>query len=191
MTAMANIFIITGPAGAGEDSIINGLSKYINFDKIVTTTSRPSRPEDEEGVSYYFISREEFLKGIKENNFFEYALEDNGNYYGGTYAELERAKKSARPVIWKIEYQGVIKAKRIFPEVKSIYIHIPFELIEKRLQKRGDSPEIIKSRLDYAKGWYENENVFDFQIENEEGKLDEAIKKVVEIIENNFNAQFD
>lgn len=188
---MSNIFIITGPAGAGEDSIIKRLGKYIDFDKIATTTSRPMRQEDKEGVSYYFISKEEFEKGIKENKFFEYALEDNGNYYGGTYCELERVKKITKPVIWKIDYKGVINAKKLLPAVKSIYISIPFNLIEKRLKNRGDSPEIIQSRLNYAKGWYKNEQLFDFKVENEEGKLDEAVEKVAKIIEANFNVQSD
>lgn len=186
-----NIFIITGPAGAGEDSVIKGLRKYINFEKIVTTTSRPMRPEDKEGISYYFISKNKFKKSIEENRFFEYALEDNGNYYGGTFDELERAKKSTVPVIWKIDYKGVFNAKSILPEAKSIYLHIPLELIEKRLLIRGDSPEVIKSRIEYAKGWYENENLFDFKVENEEGKLDKTVKKVAKIIEDNFNAKSD
>jgi guanylate kinase len=185
---MSNIFIITGPAGAGEDSIIKELGRYIDFEKIITTTSRPMRSEDKEGVSYYFISKEDFEKGIKENGFFEYALEDNGNYYGGTYDELERVKKITKPVIWKIDYKGVINAKRILPKVKSIYIYIPLELIEKRLKNRGDSLEIIQSRLNYAKGWYDNEHIFDFKVENEEGKLNEAVKKVARIIKENISS---
>lgn len=182
---MSKIFILTGPAGAGEDSVIKGLNKYLKLDKIVTTTSRSMRPEDEEGVSYYFISKEEFKKRIRENKFFEYALEDNGNYYGGTYEELERAKKSDVPVIWKIDYKGVINAKKLLPNVKSIYLYISPELIEKRLKNRGDSPEIIKSRVAYAKGWYESEHLFDFKVENKEGKLEETIQKVAEIIRKN------
>ena len=67
---MSNIFIISGPSGAGEDSVIKKLKNHIDFDKIVTTTTRAMRPEDEEGVSYYFISEEEFKKGIEENRFF-------------------------------------------------------------------------------------------------------------------------
>lgn len=182
-----NIFIITGPAGAGEDSIIKKLEEYIDIEKIVTTTSRPMRPEDKEGVSYYFISREEFKKRIEENNFFEYALEDNGNYYGGTYEELERVRKIDKPVVWKIDYKGVLNAKKLIPEAKSIYIYIPPGLMEKRLKSRGDSPEIIKSRIDYAKGWYENEHIFDYKITNEEGKLDKAVQEAVEIIKNIFS----
>ncbi|HAT73708.1 MAG TPA: hypothetical protein DCS08_01740 [Candidatus Moranbacteria bacterium] len=185
---MSNIFIISGPSGAGEDSVIKKLKNHIDFDKIVTTTTRAMRPEDEEGVSYYFISEEEFKKGIEENRFFEYALEDNGNYYGGTYEELERAKKSPKPILWKVEYQGVLKAKKILPEVKSIFIYIPFELIKERLAKRGETEETINSRLEYAKGWYDNEDAFDFKVINEEGKLDETVQKVAEIIKNNLDA---
>jgi guanylate kinase len=182
----SNIFILTGPAGAGEDSVIRGLKKYIDFDKIVTTTSRPMRPEDKEGVSYYFVSKEEFLKKVEQNKFFEYALEDNGNYYGGTFEEVERVKKLEKPVIWKIDYKGVINAKNIIPEVKSIYLYIPLEIIEKRLRSRGDSEEVIKSRIEYARGWYENENLFDYKVENKEGKLDEATRKVAKIIKENI-----
>lgn len=182
---MSNIFIITGPSGAGEDSVIKRLRKYIDFDKIVTTTSRLARPEDNEGVSYYFISREEFEKRIKDGNFFEYAIEDNGNYYGGTYDELKRAKKSQKPVIWKIDYKGVIAAKKLIPEAKSIYLYIPPELIEKRLKKRGDPKEVIESRLEYAKGWYKNEAIFNYKVYNKEGKLEETVKKVATIIRRN------
>jgi len=185
---MSNIFIISGPSGSGQDSVINGLKKRFDLDKIITTTTRDMRPEDKEGVTYYFISKEEFKKGIKENKFFEYALEDNGNYYGGTYAELERIKKSLKIIIWKIDYKGVINAKKILPEAKSIFIYIPIELIKSRLEKRGESEEVIKSRLEYAKGWYDNEDAFDFKIVNEEGKLEETVQKVAEIIKNNLNA---
>lgn len=182
---MSNIFIISGPSGAGEDSVIKKLKEQLDFDKIITTTTRAPRPEDQEGVSYYFVSREVFEQGIKENRFFEYALEDNGHYYGGSYAELERAKKNFKPVIWKIDYQGVLNAKKLLPEAKSIFIHIPFELIRTRLEKRGESEELIQSRLKYARGWYENEAAFDFKVTNEEGKLDETVQKVLEIIQKN------
>lgn len=144
------------------------------------------RPEDEEGVSYYFISQEEFKKGIQENRFFEWALEDNGNYYGGTYKEIERIKKLQGPVIWKIDYKGMLSAKKLLPEAKSIFIYVPFEKIKERLNNRGEAEEIIKSRLEYAKGWYENESAFDYKVINEDGKLDETIEKVAEIIKQNL-----
>jgi len=184
----SNVFIISGPSGAGEDSVIKKLKNYIDFDKIITTTTRPMRPEDKDGVSYYFLSKKEFEKGIQEKIFFEYALEDNGNYYGGTYEELEKAQKKNKPVIWKVDYKGVIAGKKLLPKAKSILIYIPFEMIEKRLKKRGESKETIKRRVEYAKGWYENEDIFDYKVFNEEGKLDETVKKVAMIIKNNFSS---
>lgn len=179
---MSNIFIISGPSGAGEDSVIRNLKNFIDFDKIITTTTRAMRPEDKEGVSYYFISKEEFKRGIAENRFFEYALEDNDNYYGGTYVELERVKKSQKPVIWKVEYKGVLASKDLLPESKSILIYIPIEVLQSRLKGRGESDETIKSRLEYAKGWYENESAFDYKVINENGRLEETVQKVVDII---------
>lgn len=184
---MAKIFILSGPSGAGEDSVIKGLKELIDFDKIVTTTTRAMRPEDQAGVTYYFVSKEEFEKGIRENKFFEWALEDKGNYYGGTFAELERAKKSPRPVIWKIDYKGVLTAKKLLPEAKSIFIYVPIELIEKRLQGRGETPEMIKERLEYAKGWYENEHIFDYKVFNKDGCLDQTVQKVAQIIQENLS----
>jgi guanylate kinase len=188
---MSNIFIISGPSGSGQDSVIKELKGEFELDKIITTTTRKMRPEDQEGVSYYFISKEAFKKGIEENKFFEYALEDNGNYYGGTFSELERVKKSKKPVIWKIDYKGVLNAKKIIPEAKSILIHIPIELIRSRLEKRGESPETITSRIEYSRGWYNNENIFDYKITNEEGKLEKTVKQVAKIIKNNLDAQFN
>ena len=182
---MSNIFIISGPSGSGQDSVINGLKEKISLDKIITTTTRKMRPEDTEGISYYFISKEEFKRKIQNGDFFEYVIEDNGNYYGGTYAELERAKKSTQPVIWKIDYKGVLTAKKILPEAKSILIYIPIELIESRLKRRGESNKTIKDRLEYAKGWYANENIFDYKVTNKEGKLEETIRKVAKIIKEN------
>lgn len=183
----SNVFILSGPSGAGEDSVIEKLKNYIDFDKIVTTTTRPMRSEDKEGISYYFLSKEEFKKAIQEKKFFEYALEDNGNYYGGTYEELEKAQKKNKPVIWKVDYKGVIAGKKLLPKAKSILIYIPLEMIRKRLEKRGESEEMIKIRMEYAKGWYENEEIFDYKVFNEEGKLDETVKKVAEIIKKNFS----
>jgi guanylate kinase len=184
----SNIFILSGPSGSGQDSVIDGLKKIIDLERIITTTTRPMRPGEINGKSYYFISREEFKKMIKENKFFEFALEDNGNYYGGTYEELERAKSTDKPVVWKVDYQGVVAGKKLVPDAKSILIYIPQELIPIRLEKRGHkSKEFIEARIEHSQGWYKNENIFDYKVYNKEGKLDETIKKIAEIIKDNIS----
>lgn len=181
------IFIITGPSGAGEDSVIKGLQKYFPIEKIITSTTREKRPNEINGQDYYFLSHEEFQKKIKDNKFFEWKLEDNGNYYGGTFKEIERVINSNKIGIWKIDYKGALHAKELIPESISIYLHVPLEIIEKRLNNRKiHDQKFIKGRLKYAQGWYKNRKKFNYEVHNKEGELDKTIRKVANIIKKNI-----
>ena len=186
----SNIFIISGPSGAGEDSIIEGLKSILPIERIITSTTREMRSGESQGNPYYFISREEFEKNIADNKFTEYAEEYNHNLYGVTTEELERVANSGKIGILKIEYKGVMLIKKKFPEIKSIYIAPPsLEIIEQRLRRRDKniSEEYLKERLDYTKEWMKYEDIYDYKIVNEEGKLEEAIQKVAKIIQSNLN----
>ncbi len=182
------IFIITGPSGAGEDSVINGMKKYFSTEKIITSTTRPMRPNETAGEDYYFLSHEKFQEKINNNEFFEWALADNGNYYGGERKEIERVLNSTKVGIWKIDYKGAIKAKKLLTNVISIYLHVPIEIIAKRLKNRKiHDAKFIEGRIEYAQGWYKNREKFDHEVYNEEGKLDETIEKVANIIKKYIN----
>lgn len=186
---MNKIFIITGPAGAGEDSVIEGLKKYFKIDRAITTTSRKKRLDEKNNVDYYFITEKEFRKKIASNEFIEWAEEDRGKLYGGTHAEIDKLSRSKNVAIWKIDYKGALKAKELLSNIIIIYLHILPKVVEKRLKQRGQtSEEFIKARVEYAKGWYDNEDKFDYKIENREGELEKTIEKAVTIIkkENNF-----
>jgi guanylate kinase len=181
---MNNIFIISGPSGAGEDTIINRLEKELGVVHIITTTTRAMRPGDREGKPYYFISDKEFQDKIKNNEFVEYAKEYDDNYYGVTREELERAEKSGKIALWKIEYKGVMTAKKLFPEMIAIFINAEsLEILEKRIRRRAEvTDQYVKERLDYTKEWLKHLDIYDYKIINEEGKLDETVEKVKEII---------
>lgn len=183
-----NIFIISGPSGAGEDSIIKGLETFLLIEIVITTTTREMRQGESQKKPYCFISKEEFLKGIKENKFFEYAKEYNNNYYGVTNNEIKRVAKSKKIVIWKIEYKGVISAKKKFKDITAILINAPLEILEKRIKKRHSvTDEYIKSRMIYTKEWLKYKNIYDYEVINEEGKLDKAINKVLKIIKDKID----
>ncbi len=178
-----NLFIISGPSGAGEDSIINGLEKKLSIEKVTTTTTRKMRKGESEGCPYYFISKNDFKKGIEENKFFEYAQEYNNNYYGVTHDEIKRVKNSGKIGIWKIEYKGVITAKKLIKDITAIFINSPLPILEQRIRSRdGVTEEYIKERTKYTKEWLKHKNIYDYEVINEQGKLDEAIKKIVDII---------
>lgn len=183
----SKIFIISGPSGAGEDSIIEGLRNYFPIERVITTTTRPMRGGESQGNPYYFVTQEEFESKIKNNGWAEYAEQYNGNLYGVTMEELERVAAIGKTGIWKIEYKGVISVKRKFPEVKSIYIAPPsLGILKERIMRRDNvSEQYVDERMEYTKEWMRHEHIYDFKVVNEEGKLDEAIKKVSEIIQNN------
>lgn len=187
----SNLFIISGPSGAGEDSIIEGLRNYFPIVRVITATTREMRPRESEGHPYYFISKKEFKKKITDGEFIEYVEEYNGNFYGTTKNELERVKSSGKIGIWKIEYKGVIIVKKKFPEIMAIFITVPsLAVLEKRIKRRDNvSDEYIKERMEYTKEWMKHQDIYDYKVVNEERKLDEAIKETAEIIQNNLNEQ--
>ncbi len=181
-----NLFIISGPSSAGEDSIIEGLRKLFPIERVITTSTRPMRPGESQGNPYWFISREKFEEGIRKDKFVEWAEQYNSNLYGVTREEIERVKNSGKVGIWKIDWKGVITAKKLYPEIKSIFVTVPsLDILENRIRRRGGiSEEYIKERMEYTKEWMKHKDIYDYEVVNKEGKLDEAIRKTSEIIKN-------
>ena len=180
---MNNLFIISGPSGAGEDSVIDGLKKYFFIERVITTTTRTMRTGESQGNPYYFISQEKFQKDIDDNNFFEYAQEYNNNFYGVGKKEINRVINSGKTGIWKIEYKGVITAKKLFPKIIAIFLKASLKTLEKRIRSRGNiTDKYVKERLDYTREWLKHKNIYDYEVINEQGKLNKTIEKIANII---------
>jgi guanylate kinase len=184
------LFIITGSSGVGKDTVIEGLQKSgLEFAWVVTTTTRAMRVGESEGHPYYFVSREKFEEMIKNNELFEYA-DVYGNYYGGTFKEVEQKLSENEIVFLKIDPTGVATVKSKLPEVFTIFIAPPsLETLKNRLINRGtDSPEAIEKRLAQVQKEMELAKDFDVTVINEEGRLEETADKVKKIIEGRLNA---
>lgn len=186
-----NIYIISGPSGSGQDSVVEGLKKYFLIERVVTTTTRAPRFDESQGHPYYFISTEEFKNKIKENVFIEYAQEYNNNFYGVTNTELKRVINSERIGIWRIEYKGVITAKKLYPEIIAILLTAPLEILEDRIRKRDNPDEkILAERMAYTREWLQNHrDIYDYEVVNEQGKLAETIEKIANIIIKHKNSE--
>jgi len=186
---MQNLFIVSGPSGAGEDSVINGLVKFLPTERVITTTTRAPRAGESDGHPYHFISKEQFQEKIANGEMVEYAKQYNGNFYGVTKAELERVAASGKIGIWKMDYKGVETAKRIFPNITAIFINAPLDIMEQRIRARGNMTEAhISERMAYTREWLNKHmNIYDYIIENEQGKLNETIRKVCAIIKKRAN----
>ena len=185
----SNIFIISGPSGSGQDSVVEGLKEYLPVERIITTTTRDKRQGEIEGNPYYFVSMDRMQEMISRGEMAEYAKEYNDKVYGVTKEELERVANLKDKIgIWRIEYKGVITAKKEFPEIKSILIAPPsLEILRERILKRdGDvSSDFLEERMRYSEEFMKHENIYDYKVVNEEGKLEETVEKVAEIIRRN------
>ncbi len=179
-----NIVIISGPSGAGEDTIIKEISKRTPINRVITTTTREKRKGEDEGKPYHFISEDVFKEMIADEQFVEWAEEYNNELYGVTKDELERVNALEGLGIWKIEYKGVQKAKKLFPDVTAILINAPIETLSRRIRARDNATqEHIRIRTEYTKEWLKHTDVYDYVVENDDGKLDEAIHKIMDILQ--------
>lgn len=181
---MGTLFVITGPSGAGKDSVLNKVHDLgQKFGCIVTTTTRGMRTGESEGHPYYFMSRPDFEQKIAGKQMAEWA-EVYGNLYGSTTQEVEDVLSGNEVVAIRVDPQGARSFKKIYPNCVTIFILPPsFELLEKRLINRAtDSEEIIKKRLILAKKELENLLDWDYLVVNEDGKLADAAREVMDII---------
>lgn len=181
---MGKLVIVTGPSGAGKDSVINKVKELgLAFGQVTTTSTRPMRATEHEGDPYFFIAKDDFEARVQANEFIEWA-EVYGNLYGSTKTELDRKLQENDVVIVKVDPQGARSFKAIKPEAMTIFIMPPsYEYLEKRLINREtDTPAVIKQRLATAQRELENLLDWDYLVVNEEGKLGEAAEEVLQII---------
>lgn len=186
---MNKIFVIFGPSGSGQDSVIEGVQKKIPCNRVITTVTRKMRKGEKQGKPYYFISVEKFKKLLQQKAFVEWARV-YGDYRGCEKKEIRRLLKLNKPAIWKVDWQGAIAVKKSFPGSVVFFIKPPsLVALKERLKKRGlDSPNMIKDR------WMKIiENIknaeYDYAIVNREGKLQDAVKKIEKIIREKLKSQ--
>jgi len=147
------LVVVSGPSGAGKDSIINEVMKQKKVDAWVSIsmTSRLPRGTEENGKDYFFVTREEFEENIEKGNFLEYA-EYNGNYYGTPKHKIDEYMDKGIDVILIIEIQGALQIKDLIPDALFIFIMPPsMEELKTRLINRGtDSHDKIINRFKTA-----------------------------------------
>jgi len=168
------ILLLSGPSGCGKSSLLKEVYASLdNYYFSISTTTRAPRVGEQDGVDYYFVSKEEFKKDIQENNFLEWA-EVHGNYYGTSLKPINKALDESKLVIFDIDVQGfeqVIKTMKAI--TTTVFITTPtISELEKRLYSRDtDSKEVIEKRIKNAKIEIEYIDQYDYFIVNDDLKI--------------------
>lgn len=178
------LIIMSGPSGVGKSTIVHKvMEQYPNLRFSVSATTREMRPGEEEGVSYYFVTREKFLDMVVKDELLEHA-EYVGNFYGTPAKPIDEALSLGYDILLDIEVQGAMQVKAKRPDAVSVFIKAPsFEELEKRLRGRGDTAEEkIVGRLETARREYQIIPQYDYLLISETGKPELAADQLLSII---------
>lgn len=174
--------VVSGFAGSGKGTLMKRLLKdYEGYALSVSATSRSPRPGEEEGISYFFKTREEFEKMIENDELLEYA-EYVGNYYGTPKSFVEGKLNEGRDVVLEIEIQGAMQIKRKYPDTLLIFVTPPsVSELRRRLTGRGtETPEVIEKRMKRAAGESEGIENYDYIVINDD--IDKCTRQLHEMI---------
>lgn len=179
--AKGRLFVISGASGVGKSTVLSRvMEQHGNIRFSVSATTRPPREGEQDGVNYYFVSKERFEQMIANDEFLEY---DNHmkNYYGTPKSQLED-KLEQGDVLLDIDPNGAFQVLQKRPDAVLIFIAPPsLEELERRLRSRGDTEESqIQVRLDRVKWEVEQSKKYNYVVINDQ--VEACADKILEII---------
>lgn len=176
------VYIISAPSGSGKSTLVNELLKSVSdLDFSISYTTRAPRGSEENGKQYFFVSRPEFEKMIREDEFLEHA-EVFDNYYGTARRFLREAAERGQDLLLDIDVQGAAQIQQKLPGAISIFILPPDrKTLEERLRKRGeDRDDVIERRLVVATREIQNYGRYNYILIND--RLPESIEMLQAIV---------
>jgi guanylate kinase len=176
---LSKIFVFSGASGVGKSSALKRVMEAredLRFS--VSATTRKPRPGEEDGVHYFFVTKERFEQMIEDREMLEYDAHHE-NLYGTPRNQLLGEKH----VVLDIEPNGAFQVKRNYPDAALIFVTPPsLEELERRLRGRGDTPEEqIEVRMARAKWEIAQSDHYDYVVLNDD--LDRCVAEILDIID--------
>ena len=156
-TKKGKLIIFSGPSGVGKTTILKLLHKECKLPIVesVSATTRLQRPGETDGVSYHYLTKDQFRTHIENDNFLEYTeVFGRGDLYGTLREPVDQALEDGKWIILELDVVGALKVLKIHPDAITIFVHPgSVEELENRLRGRGtESEEALTRRLEVAKG---------------------------------------
>ena len=187
------LFIVSGPSGSGKTTLIRRVlaaGKY-PLRLAVSATTRQKREGEQDGVDYYFWSKEHFLEQLAAGAFLEHAQVHGLNYYGTPRSEVDEYRKRGQGVILDIDVQGAEQVRAIYPDHVSVFIKLSaWEMYRQRLRQRGSETEAsLARRLETARRELARIGEYQYEIINDD--LEPAVQEFLDLIGRHFPAPKD
>ncbi len=182
---MNKLLVFTAPSGAGKTTIVRHLlQKYEQLAFSVSATTRPRRPNEQDGVHYYFMTPDEFKVLIEEDGFVEWEEVYEDKFYGTLKSEVERLWQADKCIVFDIDVEGAMNIQKMYPSrALTVFVKPPsFQTLVERLSNRQtEDPDSFKNRIQKAKEELLMENKFNRVLVNE--ILDSTLQEAERMVE--------
>lgn len=177
------LFVVSAPSGGGKTTLCKAvITRLPNFEHGVSYTTRKRRPTEVNGKDYHFITEEQFMRMVENDEFVEYAFV-HGNYYGTSLNDIAKTLSTGKSLLIDIDVQGAKQIEERYGD-EGIFVFIlppDFELLRQRLTERqSDAPDEIERRLEKARDEVKHYEDYDYVIINDDFEL--AVKELEAII---------
>lgn len=178
------VFVLSGPSGVGKDAVLKAMQRRgMAFHFVVTTTDRPKREEEVDGVDYNFVTTGRFEEMIQNNELVEYARV-YGDYKGVPKAQIESALASGKDVVLRLDVQGAAKVRQLFPDSIQIFL-VPEneeQWYARFRNRRTESEASLERRMVIARDELKLVHRFDYVVTNATDCLDHTVDQIAAII---------
>jgi guanylate kinase len=178
------LVVLSGPSGVGKDATLDMLRASGHpFHFVVTTTTRPIRPNEVDGRDYHFVSVGEFAEMIEKNELLEYAVV-YGDYKGIPKEQVRAALTSGKDVLMRIDVQGAATIRKLVPNAITIFLNAESEeeLVRRLQNRKTESHDNLKMRIATARQELKRIVEFDYVVINRGQQLNDTGNQVLSII---------
>ncbi|MFM8323045.1 MAG: guanylate kinase [Chloroflexota bacterium] len=179
------LIVISGPSGVGKDTAIDQMKLHgLPFHFVVTATTRAPRGDEQHGIDYFFLTKDEFAEMIEKDELLEYAIVYN-DFKGIPKQQVRDALASGKDVVMRIDVQGAATIRKLCPEAVLVFLTTrdEDELVRRLTRRQSETPEDLKLRIASARQELKQIGTFDYVVLNTEDQLDDTVQAIQAIIE--------